>query len=110
VLTAQAIAFFGDGFETSSTALGFAIFEIAMNSDVQEKLREEVDTVLENCDGKLSYEALQEMHYMDRVLAGKFIVFASTQFFNFLNRNTADVPTGHDHEQAVHQELPDAWF
>jgi len=26
------------------------------------------------------------------------------------NRNTADVPTGHDHEQTMHQKLPDAWF
>jgi cytochrome P450 family 6 len=78
VLTAQAIAFFADGFETSSTALGFAIFEIAMNSDVQDKLREEVDSTLEKFDGKLCYEALQEMHYMDRVLAGKLIKFAST--------------------------------
>lgn len=71
MLTAQAIAFFGDGFETSSTALGFTIFELAMNSDEQEKLREEVDNVLEKYDGKMCYEALQEMHYMDRVLAGK---------------------------------------
>lgn len=92
--------------------MGFAIFEIAMNSDVQEKLREEVDTILENYDGKLSYEALQEMHYLDRVLAGKIKIFTSSieKLLLCLNRNPAEVPTSHDHEQTVYQKLPDAWF
>jgi len=70
VLTAQAIAFFGDGFDTSSTTLAFAIFELACNSDVQERLREEVDTVLEKYDGKICYEAIQEMQFLDRVFSG----------------------------------------
>jgi cytochrome P450 family 6 len=73
VLTAQAIAFFGDGFETSSTAMGFAIFEVAYNSDVQEKLREEVDAVVKKHGGKLTYDGIQEMHYLDMVIAGNLL-------------------------------------
>ncbi|XP_065352450.1 cytochrome P450 9e2-like [Cloeon dipterum] len=68
VLTSQAVGFFGDGFETSSSALAFTLFEIANNQDVQEKLREEIKTVLEKHDEKFSYEAIQEMHYLDQVL------------------------------------------
>jgi len=37
VLTAQAVGFFLDGFETSSKALAFALHELAMNPDLVAK-------------------------------------------------------------------------
>lgn len=44
--------------------------ELAHNQEVQDRLREEVDRVLAKHDGAITYEALQEMTYMEQVLEG----------------------------------------
>ncbi|XP_068907405.1 probable cytochrome P450 6a14 [Tenebrio molitor] len=67
-LSAQAFVFFIAGFETSSTTMTFALYEIATNPDVQEKLRKEINSVLANHEGKLTYAAMMEMSYMEKVL------------------------------------------
>jgi cytochrome P450 family 6 len=69
-LAAQVFLFFAAGFETSSTTMTFCLYELAINSDIQEILRNEVDTVLEKHEGNISYEAIQEMTYLDKVVAG----------------------------------------
>lgn len=70
-VTAHAISFFVDGFETSSITLSFTIYEIAANLNVQEELRNEINNVLKKYNDVLNYEAIQEMAYLDRVLSGK---------------------------------------
>lgn len=46
------------------------LFELARNPDIQKKLQEEVDRVVEKYDGEITYDALQEMTYMDMVIYG----------------------------------------
>ncbi|XP_058460188.1 probable cytochrome P450 6a14 [Malaya genurostris] len=67
-VAAQAFLFFFAGFETSSTALSFALFELASNERVQEKLRDEIKRVLEAHNNQITYEAIKEMTYMDQVV------------------------------------------
>nr|CAD7432091.1 unnamed protein product [Timema monikensis] len=68
-VTAQAFVFFFAGFETSSTTINFCLYELAMNQDIQARLRKEISLVLDQHDGKISYEAVQSMEYLDRVVA-----------------------------------------
>lgn len=67
---AQAFVFFLAGFETSSTTMTFCLFELALNNDIQEKLRHEVNSVLKETDGKITYEGIMKMTYMDKVIQG----------------------------------------
>ncbi|RZC41421.1 p450 domain containing protein [Asbolus verrucosus] len=67
-LAAQAFVFFAAGFETASTTMTFALFELATNPDIQDKLREEINTVLAKYDDQLTYNGMMEMAYMEKVL------------------------------------------
>lgn len=53
-LVAQCFVFFAAGFETSSTAMTFTIYEIAQNQAIQDKVRKEINDVLKKHDGKMS--------------------------------------------------------
>lgn len=75
-LTAQAFVFFFAGFETSSGAMQFTLLELSQNPHVQEKARREVDAVLAKYNGQYTYEAIQEMDYVDRVVQGKVEAFS----------------------------------
>ncbi|OAD56684.1 Cytochrome P450 9e2 [Eufriesea mexicana] len=68
-IVAQAFIFFLAGFDTVSTLICYLVHELALHEDVQERLRDEVDSYLEKGDGNISYEALLEMEYMEMVIS-----------------------------------------
>lgn len=59
------------GWETTATTLHFLSYELSVNIDIQEKLRNEINTILKKHDNKMTYEAVMEMEYLDRVICGK---------------------------------------
>ncbi|CAK9813275.1 Cytochrome P450 9e2 [Anthophora plagiata] len=67
-ITAQAFSFFFGGFETTSSLVCFASYELATNLDVQRKLRREIDDVREGIDGEITYEKLRDTKYLDAVI------------------------------------------
>jgi len=70
-LAAQAFVFYLAGYETSSTTMTFCLYELSLHQDIQDRLREETDDVLQKHDGKITYEGIQEMEYLDKVVSGK---------------------------------------
>ncbi|XP_011299603.1 probable cytochrome P450 6a13 [Fopius arisanus] len=67
-IAAQAFVFFVAGHETSSNTIAFCLYELALNPRIQEKVREEILKETEGCAGKLTYDAVQEMKYLDKVI------------------------------------------
>lgn len=73
LLTSQALVFFLAGFETSSTTISNALYELAQNPEMQDKLRKEIKEVYENNSGALSYTDVKEMKYLDKVFKGNIL-------------------------------------
>lgn len=67
-LAGYALTLFVEGYETSSSVLGFAIYEMARNPDIQERLYEEITDVLAKHNNEFTFEALQEMEYLDNII------------------------------------------
>lgn len=77
---AQAYVFFLAGFETSSTTVTFCLYELAKNQDIQNKLREEIQTMIEK-DGDLTYSVLNDMNYLHKVISGSYILIIILTIF-----------------------------
>lgn len=69
-IAAQAFIFFIAGFETTSTTMCFALFEMALNLEIQEKVRREILNVTKRFNAEITYEMLSEMIYLEKVLLG----------------------------------------
>ncbi|KAI4464081.1 cytochrome p450 [Holotrichia oblita] len=67
-IAAQALGFFFAGFDSVSTLMSFMAYELVVNPDVQKRLQDEIDDALNECNGKLTYEALLKMKYMDMIV------------------------------------------
>ncbi|KAL1487760.1 hypothetical protein ABEB36_015595 [Hypothenemus hampei] len=64
----QIYVFFEAAFETSSSTLTLTLYELAVNPEIQARLREEIDKVLKKYDGQIGYDSINEMVYLDRVV------------------------------------------
>nr|XP_034178697.1 cytochrome P450 6a2-like isoform X2 [Osmia lignaria] len=67
LLAAQAFVFFAAGFETSSTTIGHALYEMALNHDIQDKLRQEINEFFAKNKGNWTYDDVKGMSYLDKV-------------------------------------------
>ncbi|XP_068084191.1 cytochrome P450 6k1 [Anabrus simplex] len=67
-IASYALLLFFTGFHLPTCTLSFALYELASNPEVQTRLREEIDDVLMQHNGGLTYEAVEEMIYLDMVL------------------------------------------
>jgi cytochrome P450 family 6 len=81
-LAAHVFMFFGAGFETSASTMSFCLYELALNPDIQDRLRNEIDTVLKKHGDSVTYEGIQEMKYLDKIISGKAFRIVQSKKFN----------------------------
>lgn len=67
-IVAQCVIFLLAGFETSSNTLGLTLYYLAVNPDVQDKLRLEIKDAIECNVKKPLYEVAQHIEYLDCVV------------------------------------------
>lgn len=69
-IVANCVLFLIGGFDTTQSLLIYAAYQLALDQECQDKLRQEVNEALEANKGKFTYEAVHEMGYLDNVLNG----------------------------------------
>lgn len=81
MLAAQGTQFYVAGFVTIGSTISFTLYELCSNTSVQNRLRDEIQTVIKKHDG-ITYEAIQCMNYLDMTVKGISCPFSS--FIAFL--------------------------
>lgn len=71
-VAAQAYVFFLGGFISTSSTLMYCLHELSMPNQryIQNKARQEVNSILKKYDGILTLEALKEMTYIEQIIRG----------------------------------------
>lgn len=64
----DAIIFYGDVYETSSTTLAIIIYYLSENEAIQNKLRTDILLKLQATGGAVNYDSLKSMNYLDQVI------------------------------------------
>ncbi|KAJ8714507.1 hypothetical protein PYW07_002732 [Mythimna separata] len=67
VMAAQAFIFYTAGYETSATTMAYMLYQLALNPDIQNKLIAEIDEVIQAHNGKVTYDTLKDMKYLNKV-------------------------------------------
>lgn len=71
-IVAQAFIFYAAGFETTSSTLSYCLYELAKNPEIQQKIHEEIDEVLNRHDGTFSYDSINELTYLECCIDGLY--------------------------------------
>lgn len=68
-MASQAIVFFSAGNESTAISLAFVLYELSLNQEVQNRLRDEINEVFQKYN-KFTYDGVQEIKYLDMVWKG----------------------------------------
>jgi cytochrome P450 family 6 len=66
MLTFATFLFVVAGYETSSSTMTYAMFEFSINEEIQQKARQSVYDALEKHGNQLTYDAVNDMHYLEQ--------------------------------------------
>ncbi|XP_063534364.1 cytochrome P450 6B2-like, partial [Cydia strobilella] len=69
VIEAQAFIFYVAGYETSASTMGFMLYRLALDTKIQDRLRNEIDEYLERHGGRIELDTVSELQYLDQVFS-----------------------------------------
>ncbi|XP_060656095.1 LOW QUALITY PROTEIN: probable cytochrome P450 6u1 [Drosophila nasuta] len=67
-IAAQAFGFILAGLEPLNATLGFCLYELALQPDLQDRVRSEIQQLLHQHDGQLTADSLKQLKYTKQVL------------------------------------------
>lgn len=68
VIEAQAFLFYAAGYETSASTMGFMLYHLALETEIQDKLRAEIDEYLQKINNEITLDSLlNDMPYLKKV-------------------------------------------
>lgn len=67
LIVGQAVTFITDGTETSATVMSYTLYELARNPEVQKKVQDEIDRVIEE-NGQMTDEGIMQLELLDRCI------------------------------------------
>ncbi|CAG9766996.1 unnamed protein product [Ceutorhynchus assimilis] len=88
VLLGQAIQFFLAGFETTGSILSFTLYELCLDQEIQEKLREEIFEITKKHNNSITYESISEMKYLDMCVTETLRKYPSVPFLDRVTDST----------------------
>ncbi|XP_041980807.1 cytochrome P450 6k1-like [Aricia agestis] len=68
LIVAQAAIFMLGGFDTTASMITFIIYELAHNTEIQEKLFDELENAKQMSNNPFDYKQLSELNYLDCVI------------------------------------------
>ncbi|KAG5340415.1 CP9E2 protein, partial [Acromyrmex heyeri] len=77
-IVAQAYAFYFAGSETSSSVMSFITYQIVANPNIQVKLRQEIDELLNELNENVTYEAINKLKYLNAVIKEALRLFSQS--------------------------------
>ncbi|XP_048000717.1 cytochrome P450 6B5-like [Leguminivora glycinivorella] len=93
LLAAQGFFFYVAGVEPTASALFGALTELGKHPEIQAKLQKEVDETVEK-HGKVTYEIISEMKYLDQVLNETLRIQTPVGFINRICTRDSVLPIG----------------
>lgn len=86
ILVANTFIFFIAGFETTASTISYCLYELALNPEIQVILREKIKQTLDANEGRLTYDTLKDLKYLDMVING--------WYWNCVFNNTSEIVSG----------------
>ncbi|XP_017046931.1 probable cytochrome P450 6d5 [Drosophila ficusphila] len=65
LIAGQLFLFYVAGYETTASTISFTLYELTQNPEVMEKAKEDVRNAIEKNGGKLTYDAVSDMKYLE---------------------------------------------
>ncbi|KAI0051370.1 cytochrome P450 [Auriscalpium vulgare] len=93
-ILAQMSMFLFAATDTTTSGLSRILLMLSESQDVQEKLRQELTAAQERADGKLGYDELDQLPYLDAVCRETLRVFPPGNFIQRFTRSDTLLPLG----------------
>ncbi|KZC05577.1 Cytochrome P450 9e2, partial [Dufourea novaeangliae] len=110
-MASQAFGFFFGGYETVASQACSTIHNIVTNPEVQERLQQEIDQILEKTQGQITYDTIVGMEYLDAVLNESLRMYPSSLFLDRVCMQDFELPpTLPGHKPFIAKKGTNVWI